>query len=106
MRRTGRARVDCDHPEAFGVCDRCYMLYNRRNLHWQWNWVGGYVAQNLRVLVCDDCYDKPTDQRKPLVLPPDPMPRKVNRPEQNYAIDAPSGLAGFPIGLLLVLTTS
>jgi hypothetical protein len=78
----GRASVDPNKPKAFGICDRCGFLFNLRNLRWQFDFAGP-VLQNLRILVCHTCYDKPQEQHKPVLLPPDPLPVPNARP-QNY----------------------
>lgn len=75
----GRASVDPSRPKAFGICDRCGFLYNLRNLRWQFDFAGP-VLQNLRILVCNHCYDKPQEQLKPVLLPPDPLPVPNARP--------------------------
>jgi hypothetical protein len=79
----GRANVNTSKPKAFGICDRCGMLYNLRQLRWQFDFAGP-VLQNLRLLVCDHCYDKPQEQFKPVLVPPDPLP-VPNARLQNYA---------------------
>lgn len=78
----GRASVDSENPKAFGICDRCGFLYNLKELRWQFDFAGP-VLQNLRILVCSPCYDKPQEQNKPVLLPPDPLPVPNARP-QNY----------------------
>ena len=42
----------------------------------------GAVLQNLRLLVCDRCYDTPQEQLRAIVLPPDPEPKMNARVEQ------------------------
>lgn len=69
----GRAKVDASNPRAFGICDRCGFLKNHKDLRWQYDYRGRNLA-NLRILVCDPCYDDPQPQLKPRILPPDPMP--------------------------------
>lgn len=81
----GRARVSITNPEAFGVCDRCSFLYNRVDLHYQFDWRGPNL-QNLRILVCDTCMDQDQPQLKPKITPPDPRPIENPRFEP-YAID-------------------
>lgn len=86
MRPHGRAKVSVTQPRAFGVCDRCSFLYNLDALQWQYQWVGTNL-QNIRMLVCDSCYDTPQEQLKRILLPPDPVPVKNARPE-NYVSDS------------------
>jgi len=76
----GRAHVSTTSPEAFAVCDRCNNWYNRSALRWQFQFAGPNL-QNIRLLVCDRCYDVPQPQLKPRILPPDPLPVLNARPE-------------------------
>lgn len=78
----GRAEVNPQSPKSFGQCDRCGFLYNLHKLRWQVDFAGP-VLQNLRFLVCNICYDKPAEQKKPILLPPDPLPVPNARP-MNY----------------------
>lgn len=71
--KQGRTRIDARSPSASGQCDRCGFLYNHNHLRWQLDYSGAGLY-NLRILVCDICYDKPQQQRKVIVIPPDPMP--------------------------------
>ena len=77
----GRAKVSATSPSAFAICDRCGFLYNHRDLHWQYDFRGRSLA-NLRILVCETCEDKPQNQLKPRIIPPDPMPIQNARPER------------------------
>lgn len=82
--RAGRARVNPKKPQAQAVCDRCGMWYNFVNLRWQFDW-RGVALQNLRVLVCPDCYDTPQNQLRAITLPADPEPI-INARTQDFAI--------------------
>lgn len=82
----GRARVDARNPRAFAICDRCGLLYNQVMLKFQYDWRGNQIV-NTNTLVCDICYDVPYEGRRPLKLPPDPMPISNPRPVR-YALDA------------------
>ena len=73
MRPHGRARVNSQSPEGFGVCDRCGAWYNLIDLSWQFQWAGTHL-QNLRILVCQPCIDIPQEQLRTIILPPDPPP--------------------------------
>lgn len=73
MRAHGRARVSSKNPRAFGICDRCGMLYNHIDLRWQYDWAGASLI-NKRLLVCSGCEDTPQSQLRAIVLPPDPTP--------------------------------
>jgi hypothetical protein len=48
--------------------------------------------QNLRLLVCCECLDKPQPALKTIVIPPDPLPVLNSRPE-NYAVTMPNFVA-------------
>lgn len=84
-RFTGRARVNPRAPVSFAVCDRCSIWFNITDLQWQYQWAGPQL-QNLRLLVCKSCLDKPQPQLRTIVLPPDPLPTLNARPE-NFLID-------------------
>lgn len=87
----GRAKVDATRPSAFAICDRCGLLYNHRDLHWQYDFRGRSLA-NLRILVCETCEDTPQPQLKPRIIPPDPVsipnarPDRYSQYETNYRI--------------------
>lgn len=71
--RSGRARTSPSNPQAHAICDRCNFRYNHVDLRWQYDWRGTSL-QNLRMLVCDRCYDEPQEQLRAIVIPPDPVP--------------------------------
>jgi len=74
------AEVDPDNPQMWGTCDRCGRVHNTVNLTWQYDYRGTQL-ENLRILVCPKCYDKPQPQLAPYILPPDPPPIFNARPE-------------------------
>lgn len=76
----GRAKVDPTNPRAWGICDRCGLLYNHKDLRWQFDYRGIKLA-NLRTLVCEECLDEPQPQLKPRIIGPDPLPILNARPE-------------------------
>jgi len=81
----GRAQVNANQPRAFARCDRCGFIYNHADLRFQFDFRGPQLM-NLRILVCDPCYDKPQAQLKPIILTEDPLPIMNARPEDyNYA---------------------
>lgn len=96
MRPHGRAIADPKDPRAWGVCDRCYFTYNHNRLRWQYQWIGPR-QQNIRILVCDECYDTPQEQLRTIILPPDPIGIKNARPD-NFVSDMNpmSGIGGNP----------
>lgn len=71
--RSGRARTSAKNPQAFAVCQRCGIWYNRVNLTFQFEWRGAQL-QNLFILVCKDCLDIPQEQLRAITLPADPVP--------------------------------
>lgn len=87
---TGRARVSMRSPEAQAVCGRCYLNFSLRDLQWQFQW-SGVKLQNLQLLVCKTCLDKPQPQLKTIIIPPDPLPVLNPRPE-SYDTTVPSFL--------------
>jgi hypothetical protein len=84
-RPRGRARVNPDDPRSFAVCDRCGFLFNHSDLTFQHQWQG-VKLQNKRILVCENCSDKPSQFLRAITLPPDPTPIFNVRPEY-YSID-------------------
>ncbi len=71
--KAGRARTSSSNPQAHAICDRCGFRYNHVDLKWQFDWRGASLA-NIRVLVCEDCYDQPQHQLRAIVVPADPTP--------------------------------
>lgn len=83
---SGRARTNPRAPSAFGVCDRCGIWYNLKDLVWQNEWRGNELV-NIRLRVCTvTCLDVPFQLNRPLLLPPDPPPVDQPRTEP-FAID-------------------
>ena len=75
--KSGFACTDLDNPVAFKVCDRCGRWRNGNDLVWQYQFAGNDLL-NLRLLVCfDRCNDVPQQQLRSIVLPPDPIPKKI-----------------------------
>ncbi len=81
--RAGRARTSATNPQAHAICDRCGFRYNHVNLRWQYDWRGASL-QNIKLLVCDTCYDVPQEQLRAIVVPADPVPI-VNPRIQDFA---------------------
>lgn len=71
--RSGRARTSASNPQAHAICDRCGFRYNHVDLQWQYDWRGAQM-QNIKILVCDSCYDTPQEQLRSIVVPADPTP--------------------------------
>jgi len=86
--RSGRARTSATHPEAFGVCQRCGMWYQRNRLRNQMEWRGAAILPTW-LFVCDTCYDTPNENKyRSIVLPADPMPVQLALPENFDAASA------------------
>jgi hypothetical protein len=80
------ARVNSRNPEAWAKCDRCGFWRNSKDLAFQYEWAGTHLY-SLGLLVCADrCYDRPFEQLRTIILPPDPPPVQNARTE-NYAYD-------------------
>ena len=79
--QAGRARTDASNPQAHAICDRCGFRYNHVDLRWQFDWRGASLM-NLRILVCDTCYDEPQQQLRAIVVPADPVP--IENPRIEY----------------------
>lgn len=94
MRPHGKADINPNRPRALGICDKCGSMYNHDALRWQYQW-GGPQLINLRMLVCDTCYDTPQAQLRLLILPPDPVPIQYPRPENYVVSDDPPSYLGF-----------
>jgi hypothetical protein len=71
--QSGRARTSAKKPQAFAVCFRCGMWYNRVALQFQYEWRGPTLV-NTFILVCNKCLDVPTEQNRAITLPADPEP--------------------------------
>lgn len=95
--QSGRARTNPSSPVAFSVCDRCGMWWNADRMSFQVDWRGA-ALQNLRILVCPQCYDTPSEQLRSIVLPADPVPIINARVEPFFADEMTyMGLAGSTI---------
>lgn len=71
--RSGRAVTSATNPQAHAICDRCGFRYNHVRLRWQYDWRGASM-QNIKLLICDSCYDTPQTQLRAIVVPADPVP--------------------------------
>ncbi len=86
----GRARLNRKHPRATGVCDGCGFWWQLDDLGRQFQWAGPGL-QDLGLLVCPNCMDKPQEQLRTVILPPDPVPRINPRPDINTTLPAIEG---------------
>ncbi len=80
FRPHGRASVSIPPRSAWAICDRCGFLFDHNTLQWQFEWVGPKL-QNIRRLVCHKCIDAPQENRRTIVLPPDPVAIMNARPD-------------------------
>jgi hypothetical protein len=80
-----RARTDPQSPRGWATDDRSGFVGNHENLQWQMEW-GGFKLYSKRILVYPDMYDKPQEQLRSIIIPPDPQPLMNARPE-NYTYD-------------------
>lgn len=83
----GRARVNPNNPQAFGICDGCNFQYNLVDLRFQFAWFGN-TLKNTGYRVCRECYDVPNQQSRPRILPADPVPVMNPRPGTQTAQEA------------------
>lgn len=94
LRPHGRASISAINPRALGICDRCSFTYNLDMLSYQFQWRGPRL-QNVRILVCETCYDEPQEQLRTFILPPDPIALKDPRPENYADCDNPASHLGY-----------
>lgn len=97
MRPHGRAQISARAPRATAICDRCGFMYNHDQLQWQWDWQQGPRLFNLRIMVCRTCLDRPQENGRTIVLPPDPVPILNPRPENYVSADNPLSYLGYNV---------
>lgn len=74
-----RCPVDIDKPEPVGLCDRCSNLVYLNTMQFQMQYLGN-ALRSLNILVCDRCWDSPSEFLRPVIIGPDPIPPKYPRP--------------------------
>ena len=79
---SGRARISARRPRAMGECDRSGFWYPLDDMKKQMQWAGNSLIWT-GLLVGPDQLDKPLDQLRAPILPPDPIPRFMPRPSPN-----------------------
>lgn len=89
----GRAFVRYPNYRAQAECDRCGTWYPLDKLKKQFQWAGPSLM-DTGYLVCPRCLDKPQDQNRVLILPPDPIPRQNARPSPDVTPPAPANTPG------------
>jgi hypothetical protein len=108
--QSGRARTNAANPQAHAICDRCGFRYNWVDLQWQFDWRGA-TMQNIKILVCKTCIDKPQEQLRAIVVPADPTPivnartQDFTAAETNYRTAANGSQTDFFTGLPKPSTT-
>jgi len=85
--KQGRARANPAAPTAAGICDRCGFVHQHSDLRWQYDWRGASLA-NIRLLVCNTCYDNAQPQLRAIVIPADPVPIQNPRTQDFVAASA------------------
>lgn len=94
----GRARVNPSAPRAFGVCDAGGEWRLRSELLPQLEYFGATLKET-GYYVCAEHYDKPQDQLRPLILPPDPVPIKIPRSEPFFQDSVLQGFSQYVLFL-------
>ena len=79
------ARVNPSNPRSWATCDRTGFISNQDKLAYQYDWAGSTLI-NKRILVRQRSLDKPQEQFRTIVIPPDPKPIYNARVEP-YSID-------------------
>lgn len=94
-----RVTIPINTTVDWGVCDRCYFLFDLNDLVWQWDQRGRSLA-NLRIRVCPRCLDDPATTLAPIIII---GPEGVVRDPRPYQYEAnaeggttPPDLNGFP----------
>lgn len=80
--------IDEDEPQALGICDYTGFVHRRIDLVKQYQWRGNSLAWT-GFYVGKDYADKPNEQSRPPILPPDPVPvidpRLMQNQTQTYS---------------------
>lgn len=79
---SGRGRISMRRPQGLAECDRCSGWHNHADMIRQYQWAGNKLI-DTGLLVGRDCLDRPQDQFRSLILPPDPYPLINPRPSPN-----------------------
>lgn len=82
MRPHGKhVSIDESNPDALGICDYTGFVHNRRDLVQQMEWRGNAIVWT-GLFVGRQYADKPNEQLRPPILPPDPVPVRFPRVQQ------------------------
>ncbi len=86
---TLRATIPLNTTVDWGLCDRCYFLYDLEMLQFQFDQRGSSV-QSLGIRVCPRCYDSVATTLAPIrILGPESVVRDPRPPQ--YAANAAGG---------------
>lgn len=86
MRPHGRhVFIDEQNPDALGICDYTGFVHNHRDLVQQMEWRGNAIVWT-GLMVGRQYADKPNEQLRPPILPPDPVPTRMPRVMQPTVI--------------------
>lgn len=78
--RNGYARIRPHSPRASAACDRCGCLFLLDDLAPQMEWSGSQLIDTGYRVCRQFCLDRPNQQNRSVILPPDPVPRRNPRP--------------------------
>lgn len=87
-------RINPARPEALGICDRTGFVFMKKDLIKQFEWRGNALTWT-GLLVGRPYLDKPNEQNRPPILPPDPVPVTNPRVQQTQYITWSMGV-GIP----------
>jgi hypothetical protein len=101
MRPHGKhVSIDEDNPDALGICDYTGFVHNRRDLVQQMDWRGNAIVWT-GLFVGRQYADKPNEQLRPPILPPDPVPVRFPRVMQptivTWSQGQPATWANLPV---------
>jgi hypothetical protein len=73
--------IDVNFPEAVAICDYSGFVFNHKDLVKQMEWRGNALIWT-GYMVGRPYLDTPNEQLRPPILPPDPVPILLPRPNQ------------------------
>lgn len=92
--------IDDENPDALAICDYTGFVHLRRDLVQQMEWRGNALVWT-GLLVGKDYADKPNEQLRPPMLPPDPVPVMMPRVMQptviTWSIGQPNTWSTLPV---------
>lgn len=84
----GHYEVNSVTPRGRGVCDLCGIAFTLEKMHKLMEWRGTRLMWT-GLVVCDWDYDRPQEQLRAKLLPPDPTPLLGARPEDFFSEQGP-----------------